>query len=484
MPLTSPQPLYALIGQTIARLIDDQVFKPGERLPSVREVAAQNGVSISTAVQAMRWLEELHLVSAKPRAGYFVSPRRRGMAIPSVSRPPKHSMVIERQSRCELLRAFTEEVSVVSFGAYAPEDKGLFAHERIRIALARATRVHRQTLVEYDESCGTQALREAVARRTLHLGCHLQPENIIITASCTHAVGLCLQAATRPGDTVALESPTHFGFLDLLEALGLRVLEIPTHPARGMSLPALQLAIDTQPVKAVLSVPTLSNPLGAVMRHADKQALVHMLAARQIPLIEDVVFNDLLASDRRRKAAKAFDGDGWVMICGSFCKTVAPGLRMGYVEAGRWKDTVSRLKRVQGVPTIKVLEYALAELLTQSAYEARLRRLSAMAKTRLDQARALIFNNFPKGTRVSAPQGGYTLWVELPPELDSMALFRTCKAEGIIFGPGPLFSASNHFDHCIRLSFAGPWTDVQQRALARIGSLARVQRDTDKVTKV
>ena len=132
----------------------------------------------------------------------------------------------------------------------------------------------------------------------------------------------------------------------------------------------------------------------------------------------------------------------------------------------------------------KVLEYALAELLTQSAYEARLRKLSAMAKTRLAQARALIFNNFPKGTRVSAPQGGYTLWVELPPELDSMALFRTCKAEGIIFGPGPLFSASNHFDHCIRLSFAGPWTDVQQRALARIGSLARVQRDTDKVTKV
>jgi DNA-binding transcriptional MocR family regulator len=370
-----------------------------------------------------------------------------------------------------------------SFGAYAPEDQGLFAHEKIRVALARATRVHRKTLVEYDESCGTSALREAVARRALHLGCHLKPDDIIITASCTHAVGLCLQAVTRPGDVVALESPTHFGFLDLLEALELRVLEIPTHPTGGMSLPALQLAIDTQPVKVVLSVPTLSNPLGAVMRHSDKLALVKILAARQIPLIEDVVFNDLLASDRRRKAAKAFDGDGWVMICGSFCKTIAPGLRMGYVEAGRWKDTVSRLKRVQGVPTIKVLEYALAELLTQSGYEARLRRLSAMAKTRLNQARTLIFNNFPKVTRVSAPQGGYTLWVELPPQLNAMALFRECKVEGIIFSPGALFSASNHFDHCMRLSFAGPWTDVQQRALARIGNLARAQRNTDKETK-
>ena len=98
----------------------------------------------------------------------------------------------------------------------------------------------------------------------------------MITASCTQAVSLCLRAVTQPGDVVALESPTFFGYLDLIESLGLRVLEIPTHPATGLSLPALELALDTQPVKAVLAAPTLSNPLGSVMPLAAKQKLMEL----------------------------------------------------------------------------------------------------------------------------------------------------------------------------------------------------------------
>jgi len=207
-PSPSLPPLYAQIAQRMARMMEDQVFKAGQRLPSVREVATQNGVSVSTAVQALRWLEERHLVTAKPKAGYFVSPRRRGAALPAVSRPPTHSMVIEHKSRCELLSTLNDEPCVVSFGAYAPEDHDFFDHDKIRVALARAIRVHRKTLVEYSEACGTPALRQAVARRALHLGCQLQPDNIIITASCTHGVGLCLRAVTKPGDVVALESPT------------------------------------------------------------------------------------------------------------------------------------------------------------------------------------------------------------------------------------------------------------------------------------
>ena len=481
----SSQPLYAQIGQRMAQMIDGQVFKVGERLPSVRDVAAQNGVSVSTAVQAFQWLEERNLVTAKPKAGYFVAPRSKGPALPSVSRPPKHSLAVSRKSRTETIAVFqpnSGEVTFgagypvsqpVSFGGACPKDPHFFDEDRVRVALARATRLHRRSLIEYTDSPGTPALREAVARRALHLGCQLPAEDIIITTSCIQAVGLCLQAVTRPGDVVALESPTHFGFLDLLESMSLRVLEIPTHPRSGLSLPALQLALDTQPVKAVLSVPTLSNPLGAVMKHADKRALVQMLAARQIPLIEDVVFNDLMASDERRKAAKAFDVDGGVMVCGSFSKTVAPGVRLGWVEAGRWKDTVTTLKRVQGGPTSVVLEQALADLLVQGGYEGRMRRLSAMMKARLQEARGLISEMFPRGTRVSAPSSGYTLWVELPEQTDTMVLFQQCVAEGITFGPGSLFTATDRFSHCLRLSFAGEWTDVERRALARIGALAK-----------
>ena len=468
----SAQPLYAQIAQRMTQLIDAQVFKTGQRLPSVREVAQQNGVSISTAVQAFRWLEERNLVTARPKAGYYVTPRSRGPALPAVSRPPRHSLVVERQSRTELITPQPGVGLGVSFGGACPKDPVLFDEEPVRVALLRATRLYRNSLIEYSDSPGTPALREAVARRALHLGCQLVPDNIIITPSCIHAVGLCLRAVTKPGDVVALESPTHFGFLDLLESLSLRALEIPTHPRHGMSLAALQLALDTQPVKAVLSVPTLSNPLGAVMKHADKRALVQLLTERQVPLIEDVVFNDLMALDERRKAAKAFDSEGWVMVCGSFSKTVAPGVRLGWVEAGRWKDRVATLKRVQGGPTNVVLEHALADLLSQGGYEARMRRLSAFMRERLEEARGIISESFPRGTRVSAPSSGFTLWVELPEHLNAMELFRQCAAEGITFGPGALFTASDRFNHCLRLSFAGSWGDKEREALVRVGTLA------------
>jgi len=469
----SPQPLYTQIAQGMARLIDTHAFKVGQRLPSVRELASQNGVSVSTATQAFRWLEERRLVTARPKAGYFVAPRSRSPALPAETRPPKHSVPVERRSRTEQIAVHRLPQDHVSFGGACPKDPDFFDQERVRAALARAARVHRASLIEYSESPGSQALRDAVARRALHLGCQLDPANVVITASCMNAVGLCLRAVTRPGDVVALESPTHFGFLDLLESLGLRALEIPTHPKQGLSLQALQLALDTQPVKAVLAVPTLSNPLGAVMRHADKRELVKLLAARQVPLIEDVVFNDLLASDERRRAAKSFDADGWVMVCGSFSKTMAPGIRLGWVEAGRWKDQVASLKRVQGVPTNEVLEQALADLVTQGGYEARMRRLSAFMQERLSQARALIHESFPRGTRVSDPAAGYTLWVELPGQLDTMELFKRSSAEGITFGPGALFTATDRYSHCLRLSFAGHWGAAERAALARIGELAR-----------
>lgn len=472
MSTPSDQPLYAQIGQRMAGLIDDRVFRPGQRLPSVRDVAAHNGVSISTAVQAFQWLEERNLVLARPKSGYFVSPRSKGPALPAVSRPPRHSVLIERASRTEMIGWQAGEEGV-SFAGACPKDPAFFDEARVRAAVNRATRAHRFSLVEYSDSPGTRALREAVAQRALHLGCQFAADDVVVTASCLHAIHLCLQAVTQPGDVVALESPTHFGFLDLLESLQLRALEIPTHPRDGLSLQALQLALDTQPVKAVLMVPTLSNPLGAVMRTADKRALVEMLAARQVPLIEDVVFSDLLASDERRQAAKSFDCEGNVMVCGSFSKTLAPGIRLGWVEGGRWKDRLRRLKRVQGVPTNVVLEHALADLVTQAGYEARMRRLSAHMKQRLAEARRLIGETFPRGTRVSAPVSGYTLWLELPEQVDTMALFEECREAGIIFGPGALFSATDRFRHCLRLSFAATWTSVEHKALAELGQRAR-----------
>jgi DNA-binding transcriptional MocR family regulator len=470
LPTAKTVPLYQQMALRMAQMVASGALKVGQRLPSVRDSAVQNGVSVSTVVQAFGYLEEHGLVLPRPKAGYFVASASKARAAELVRK--LHQQPAVTKALAGTLPAVPSSKTLASFAGYSPKDADFFDTDRIRMALSRATRLKRDTLIEYTSSAGTSALRDAVALRALHLGCALRGEDIVITAGCIHAISLCLQAVTQPGDLVAVESPTFFGFLDLLASMRLKTIAIPTDPRTGVSLPALQLALQTQPIRAVLLVPTLSNPQGAVMPLTQKRILAQLVTQHQVPLIEDVVFNDLLASDARRKAVKAFDTQGWVMTCGSFSKTVSPGIRLGWVEAGRWSQTVATLKRVQGASTNAVLEYALADLLTQGNYEAHLRRLCLQMKQRLGQARRLIHAHFPKATRVYDPPAGYTLWLELPKHMDTMVLFSRCKQRGILVGPGQLFCGSHQYQHFLRLSFAGAWGTVEQNALMEVGQLA------------
>lgn len=462
-------PLYQQIALRCAQLVASGALRAGQRLPSVRDTATQNHVSVSTAVQALQYLEEHGVLTARAKAGFFVAPQGKAKAHALLRGADPTSAAASAPNK----RPTTEAPqAVVSFAGFSPKDKDFFDGDRIRVALSRAARLQRQSLTEYSSANGTTPLRNAVALRAMHLGCTLEADNIVITAGCVNAVAMCLQAVTQPGDLVAVESPTFFGFLDLLEALNLKAFPLPTDARTGVSLPALQLALDTQPIKALLLVPTLSNPLASVMPLTHKRQLAKLVAQYRIPLIEDLVFNDLLASDTRRRAVKAYDTEGWVMACGSFAKTVAPGIRLGWVEAGRWGKQVATLKRVQGAATNAVLEAALADLLVQGSYEAHLRRLSALMKQRLGLVRQVIQASFPAGTRVNDPPAGYTLWVELPGNVDTMVLFALCKAQGITVGPGQLFCGSQRYRHCLRLSFAGAWGPKEQAALQQVGRLA------------
>jgi DNA-binding transcriptional MocR family regulator len=463
--------LYLQIAERMAQSIRSGTLARGERLPSVRELARRQGVSPATVVQAYRALEDARLVEARPRSGYFVAARPQRLPEPELSAPPVASLAVDVSLLGEQVMQLAADPSVISFGAACPSGE-LFAQERVRRAVSRAAQRHRATLCRYPLGPGNEQLRRAVARHALGLGCQLEARDIVVTNGCLDAISLCLRAVTRPGDVVALESPTYFGFLQILESLHLRALEIPTHPRTGLSLDALQLAFDTQPVKAVLAVPTLSNPLGACMPAAERRRLAQMVAERGIPLIEDVLYNDLAERDELRRSVKAWDTSGHVMICGSFSKTVAPGLRVGWVEGGRWSAEVRRLKAVHSGGQTELVDLAMADLLTQPGHESAWRQLRATIAARVDEARGVIAESFPKGTRVTDPAGGYILWVELPAGLDSVALFRACLAERICIAPGTMFSATGRFDQCIRLGVGGRWDEAQREGLRRVGAIA------------
>ena len=465
------QVLYLQIAESIATPIRAGTLARGERIPSVRELARRHRVSLGTVLQAYRMLEDSRLIEARARSGYFVAARPPRLPEPEASNPPTSSMAVDVSSLAARVMRLAHDAAYVSFGAACPSSE-LFSEERVRRAVSRAAQRHRATLTHYTIGPGDESLRRAIARHALRMGCQLDARDVVVTNSCLESITLCLRSVTQPGNVVALESPTLFSFLEILENLHLRALEIPTHPRSGLSIDALQLAFDTQPVKAVLAVPTLSNPIGATMPLPERRRLAHMVAERRVPLIEDVLYNDFAESDEHRRAVRSFDSTGHVMICGSFSKTVAPGLRLGWVEAGRWGEQLARLKQATSGSQSVMLERALADLLTQPGIEAGYRPLRASLAARVDEARGLIARHFPQGTRVTNPAGGLILWAELPRGIDSLALFQACLAENIVIAPGTMFSATDHFRHCVRLGLGGTWDDAHRRALRRVGSLA------------
>jgi DNA-binding transcriptional MocR family regulator len=349
----------------------------------------------------------------------------------------------------------------------APE---LLPTARINRLLAQVARENEQASQAVGLPEGTLELRVQVARRALELGCALDPDDFVITCGCAEAIHLALQATCRPGDLVAVESPTYFGILQALEAQGLRALEIPTHPRDGISLDALSFALEHHPVRAVVVITNFSNPLGCCMSNENKHALVELLARAHVPLIEDDIYGELSFDGQRPGVAKAYDRQGLVLLCSSFSKDISPSYRVGWISAGRYRARVEQLKMATNIATAALPQLAIARFLESGGYDRHLRSIRRAYAQKVAQMAQTVLRYFPPGTRVSTPSGGFVVWVQLPGEVDSLALYQRAIAAGITLAPGHIFSASDKYRSFIRLN-AAYMNFVSERALARLGAL-------------
>ena len=263
--------------------------------------------------------------------------------------------------------------------------------------------------------------------------------------------------------------------LQILESLQIKALEIPTHPREGISLEALEFALERTKIASVIAMPNAQNPLGFTMSDENKKRLVKMLDKRGVPLIEDDVYGDLYHDETRPRPAKAFDRTGNVMLCSSFTKTVAPGFRLGWVSPGRWHAQVQMAKFINSVGSPELLQLAIADFLASGGYDRQLRNLRRVFRDQVSHITTAIAESFPDGTRITRPAGGFILWVELPEGCDSEELFRQALRNRISFGPGTLFSATDRYRNCIRIGCAEPWSPRVQQAVAKLGDLVRKQ---------
>lgn len=468
-------PLYRRLADHYRSAIENGSLVAGDRFPSIRALMARHEVSLSTALQACRQLETDGWLEARPRSGNFVChPRRRApspLVEPALLQPLDPASYVGVHARVSEFVARCRQTAVKANFSRARGAPGLYPGEALKNAAARALRKYPELLVNVGSHKGNASFRTLLARRAMDAGMLISPEEIVVTQGCIEALNLALRAVTQPGEIVAVESPTFYGLLQILESLGLRALEIPTSPHTGISLEALELATRTCPgIKALVIVPHLQNPLGSIMPDSHKARLVGFCEQQGIPLIEDDTYSALCEAGPQR-ALKSWDQSGNVIHCASLHKILAPGLRLGWISGGRWQTRVEMFKHAQTHYNEELSQLAAADFIGSSAYERHLRRLRSTLRNHRQQMADAITAHFPAGTRLNHPDGGLSLWIELPGQLSSQRLFDAALQEGILVAPGLLFSNSNRFEHFVRLNCGWPYTPDIAAAVRRLGEL-------------
>ncbi|HEX8575819.1 MAG TPA: PLP-dependent aminotransferase family protein [Flavobacterium sp.] len=464
--------LYLEIAKSLENQIRLGILKFGDKLPSIRMICSQHGVSMSTAQLAYQELESKSLILSRPQSGYYVSyTTNNKLGIPTVSRPK----VIPVKAVMDIFDNTVNDGVGKDFMLFS---RGVPATSLLPVAklnkgIARAVKSLPGGGTGYESLKGNEKLRAAVAKSAYSWNGNLSANDILTTPGCISAISYCLMALTKRGDTIAVESPSYYTTLHLAQSLGLNVLELQTHPQTGIEMESFEKVLATTKLAACLFVSNFNNPFGSLMPEAHKKEAVRLLEKYNVPLIEDDIYGDLYFGNQRPVCCKSFDESGIVLWCGSVSKTLAPAYRVGWVAPGKFMAEVSKVKLFHSLSGTPITQEVVGDFLENGRYEKHLRTLRKTLYSNYLHYVRTITDCFPEGTKISRPQGGLSLWVELPPQIDTITLYNAAIAHKIVISPGKMFTLQDQFNNCMRLSYGLEWNDNTEKALQMLGSLAK-----------
>lgn len=473
--------LYRQVAADLAHDIEQGVYLAEQKIPSVRKLSKQLQVSISTINQAYALLEDQGLIRAKPQAGYFV---RQGANDQPTPPPLSQGGQPKAVTKTDLINHILSDVNKktsVNLGCAIP-DYSFLPFRSVQTHMQKVARFNMEEVFNYQFSPGLESLRAQIALRMRDVGLRCHSDDIVITQGCAEALHLCLSSATQRGDIIAVESPCYYGFLQMANLRGLKVIEIPTDPTNGISIDALKLALEQWPIKAIMVTSRYSNPTGASISSEKQKHLVELARQFDCQIIEDDIYGEMPVENNlaikggkepTNTVIKTYDTDDRVMYCSSYSKTVGPGLRIGWCIPSRNKKTVIQAQTFSTMAASSLPQLTMASYLKNGHYDKHLRGLRHLVTENIKLFSQAVQLYFPLGTCLSIPAGGFILWVCLPEKVSSIELLHRAQEESISIVPGEIFSNTDHFRNYIRLNCATPWNDEVKQALARLGQLTK-----------
>ena len=463
--------LYLQFADRIEKQIKSGVLSVGDKLPSIREVCAETGYSMSTVSKAYYEIESRSLIESRPQSGYYVSnTSARIIAEPSPSSPILRCANIDREDLIDQVYGNMTDKNITMLSLGFPSNE-LLPIAKLNKGMIQAMRHLPNSGTSYEEVQGNLNLRKEIARWSFTWGGSLTEDDIVTTPGCTSAISHCLRTLTQPGDTIITESPAYFGILQLAKSMGLYIMELPTNMTTGIELDALKKALSTKKVSLCLLMSNFSNPSGSMMPAEHKKEVVKLMEFYNIPLIEDDIHGDLYFGSSRPTNCKTYDESGIVLCCSSVSKTLAPGYRVGWVSPGKFKKEILRNKIYHTLSSPTITHEVVGDFLKNGRYENHLRKIRQILHQNCNNYINTILESFPAGTKVSQPQGGFFLWIELDKKIDTGEFYHLAMKHNISIAPGRIFSFQDQFSNCMRLSFGLPWTNELRHSIQTLGKL-------------
>ena len=470
---TLPFLYQQLVGEIEANIING-TYQVGDRLPSIRALHRQSALSLSTVFKAYTELETMGLIEARPKSGYYVSSAvLKGLEPPSFKKQPPVPRKVSLTSMVSSILMAMNDPNMIPFGSSSISTELLPFKAITRIIKGFNTAEIKEQL-DYGLTEGEPELRRRISRRMVGWIKGLRAEDIIITNGCSEALTLALKAVVEPGETIAVESPTHFGLLQLLNGLGVMIVEVATDPQTGLKVDELEETLARHKVKACVAIPNFHNPMGSLMPDEKKKQLVELLSRHGIPLIEDAIYAELYYGPKRPSLLKEFDEKDLVITCGSFSKTIVPGLRIGWILPGRrFFNKAKDFKAGINITTSRFSQNILANYLSGGVYERHLRSLRRKLKHQTFNTARAILKYFPPGTRLALPQGGALLWVQLPEKSNGTELYHKALDHNISILPGRACAMGNQFENFIRIGCGHPFTEKMEKGIYELGEIVK-----------
>lgn len=461
------EPLADQIARHFRASIDAGRAQPGDRLPTIREVAELCGVTRNTVQVAYRQLADAGLVIATVGRGTVVAAGV-GRTTRGLSRSASAAWRALRSA--PTLPGIPRGVAEVANFAGLQPDPALFPVERFGAAVEAALRESGGRLLGYGEPAGSRELRDALARRHAPDGVG-DPDRILITTGAQQGIDLVLRTFTEPGDAVAVAVPTYAQLFGAFEAHGLELVPIPSRD--GVADPAaLRRALARSDVRLLYVMPSFHNPTGATLDTAQRDALVRLVAETDVPIVEDEYECELRFAGDAAPALAHLDPRGRTVTVRSFSKGLFPGVRIGWVEGPPdVLGPMTALKRFCDLESSPLLQAALLEFLRSGDMDDYLVAMRRELAERHRAARAALAAAMPDGTRFCEPEGGLALWVELPPGCDSDRIARAAAREGVLVTPGHVFDPAGAPSRGFRMSLSHA---PAERIAAGVEILARL----------